>query len=107
MTSEESGATMGVAWYRRDQWERLHEVAADPDTLERTYDEWLALAQKAMIDLLGQGTRAHRVEVDVEELVQWCRDNERKLDGDARAAYAVARLQETVRSKEERQPGSK
>src|SRR6266704_4477633 len=35
----------GIAWYRRDQWGRLRELAADPDKLEESYEDWLVGAQ--------------------------------------------------------------
>jgi hypothetical protein len=31
---------MGVAWYRRDQWNRLFEISSDFVELEDIYDEW-------------------------------------------------------------------
>ena len=42
---------IAVAWYRRDQWERLRELAADPEKLEPTYDEWLEMAQRKLMEI--------------------------------------------------------
>lgn len=42
----DSETITGIAWYRRNQWSRLHELAADTDRLEEAYDGWLAGAQK-------------------------------------------------------------
>src|SRR5712691_4703559 len=44
-----SDLVTGVAWYRRDQWSRLRELASDRDKLDDSYDQWLAGAQKALL----------------------------------------------------------
>ena len=41
----------GFAWYRREQWLRLRELASDCDKLDDSYDEWLAGAQKALLEM--------------------------------------------------------
>ena len=97
----------GIAWYRRDQWARLRGLAADPDKLEESYDDWLAGAQKTLIRMAATKVRAQRVEVDVDALVRWCRLEGRPMDSAARAAYAASQLkrahQET--NPEHEQPG--
>ena len=35
---------MGVAWYRRGQWDRLLEISSDRFELENTPEEWKAVA---------------------------------------------------------------
>lgn len=84
----------GIAWYRPDQWTRLRKVAADPDVLEETYDEWRTLAEQAMSDMRTHGIDAHTVDIDVEELLIWCQTNGRQLDQAARAAFASIKLHE-------------
>ena len=85
----------GIAWYRRNQWTRLRELAADSDTLEESYDGWLAGAQKALLEMAVNGVRAQRVDVDVEALVRWCQAEGRRLDSAARAAYTALQLRRT------------
>ena len=82
----------GIAWYRRAQWGRLRELAADPDKLEESYDDWLVGAQKALVQMAVTGVRAQRVDVDVDALVRWCRLEGRPMDNAARAAYAASQL---------------
>jgi hypothetical protein len=36
------GSHVGLAWYQREQWARLRELAADTAALEEYYDEWVA-----------------------------------------------------------------
>jgi hypothetical protein len=85
---------IGVAWYRRDQWARLRKVAPDPEILEDTYDEWLLLANDTKSQLEREGIETQRVDIDVEELVGWCRVQHRAIDQAARGAFARFKLQE-------------
>jgi len=85
---------VGVAWYRRSQWERLRSLASDVDKIASTYDEWLAKAEASFRDITALGHRVRRVDVDVEMLWAWCCANGRKLDGPARAEYVAGRTQQ-------------
>jgi len=82
----------GIAWYRREQWTRLRELASDADKLEESYEDWLAGAQKTLLQMGVAGVRAQRVDVDLDELARWCRAEGRPLDSAARAAFAASRL---------------
>lgn len=82
----------GIAWYRRDQWSQLRDAAADPDVLENTYEEWLGVTQKTIVDFASEGIRTERVTLDVEELVEWCRSNKRNVDSSARAEFTTRQL---------------
>ncbi len=62
-------------------------------SLEDTYDEWLQSAQRTLPDLDAQGVAVEKVDVGVDELVAWCQQEHRPLDGAARAGYASLKLQ--------------
>jgi hypothetical protein len=85
---------MGYAWYQADQWERLLEISVDQDKLEQTHAEWLGSAEQAVWDMRSVGIHAESVEVDVEELLAWCRAHDRDVDGAARAQYAAVMLRQ-------------
>jgi hypothetical protein len=88
----DSAAVVGIAWYRRDQWTRLREIASDADKLDELYEDWLAGAQKILVRMEVAGVRAQRVDVDLDELARWCRAEGRALDSAARAAFVASRL---------------
>ena len=46
---------IGVAFYRPEEWEALRELAPDRDSLENTYEEWLALHNNAVASLRRDG----------------------------------------------------
>lgn len=49
-------------------------------------------AQRTIVELTLLGVRVRRVDIDVDELGQWCRGKGRALDSAARAEFAAARL---------------
>ena len=77
-----------MAWYRRDQWDLLRAMSADGQSLEQTYDEWVAFASKQVRDLESKGFEVHKIEVEMGALTRWCESEGRPVDGDARAEYA-------------------
>lgn len=87
-----SNLVTGVAWYRRDQWSPLREVASDRDKLDDSYEEWLAGVQKTLLEMAVAGVRARRVDVDIDALVRWCQAEGRPIDSAARAAFVAMQL---------------
>jgi hypothetical protein len=90
-----SNVITGFAWYRREQWSRLRELASDPDKLDDSYDGWLASAQKALIEMSLAGVSVKRVDVDVDALLRWCQAEDRPIDSAARAAFTAEELRRT------------
>ncbi|MGD8985944.1 MAG: hypothetical protein PVI53_18100 [Desulfobacteraceae bacterium] len=87
-------AIMGVAWYRRQQWGRLLEISSDRDELENTYDEWKAMAEENLSILARQGYVLRKIDIDVEELLRWCKLQNRPVDGNARTEFTLVKLRE-------------
>lgn len=85
---------MGCAWYRAEQWDRLREVAVDRDNLEETHAEWVANAEETLRGMRKAGMLVDKVEVDVEELLAWCKARQLDVDGGARAKYAGEMLRQ-------------
>ena len=84
-------AVFGVAWYKRAQWERLLQIAADRDDLEDTYQEWQETAEEVLRALERPGIVLRKV--DVEELLSWCNAQNRPVDGAARSEFVAEKLQ--------------
>jgi hypothetical protein len=87
-------AILGAAWYRRQQWDRLLEISSDRDELENTYDEWKAMAEENLSILAQQGYVLRKIDIDVEELLRWCKLQNRPVDGDARVEFTLVKLRE-------------
>jgi diphthamide synthase (EF-2-diphthine--ammonia ligase) len=89
----------GAAWYRSEQWTRLLEAASDRQALEPTYAEWQSNAQKAIADLTRQGIEIRKVDIDLDELLAWCRGKKCSVDAEARAAFTAEKLQQHDRKR--------
>jgi hypothetical protein len=78
---------VGIAWFDREQWHQLCEVAADRSELDDTFEEWEANASGALANFKSNGVNAEPFEVLVAELVQWCAERKLPIDGASRAEY--------------------
>jgi hypothetical protein len=86
-------SVVGIAWYRREQWNRLREISSDRDELEETYDEWVGNAVKALENLRAAGMDPVKVDVDSEDLLEWCRGKERPVNGQSRSSFVAEKVQ--------------
>jgi hypothetical protein len=80
---------VGFAWYQREQWARLRELAADVDRLEEDYDAWLISAERTFAVVKSEGLAVERVPVDVQEMAAWCAREGRQFDSKARSEYVA------------------
>src|SRR5437879_13796479 len=94
-TSSDKNAVLGLAWYRADQWGRLRAISEDRDQLESHYEEWLRTASERLEDLLRRGQRVQKVDVNVEDLLIWCRTKKLPVNSSSRALYAAERLRDS------------
>jgi len=85
---------IGVAWYRREQWNYLLAISSDRNELEDTYDEWQAMAEEKLRMLAQQGYAIRKVDIDVEALLSWCNSQARIVDGYARSEFTSVKLRE-------------
>ena len=80
---------VGIGWYSSTQWQQLREIAADPERLEETYQEWLVVADQTCQKMEASGISIVKVSVDVQELAAWCSERNLPVDGKSRAQYVV------------------
>ena len=85
---------IGVSWYRPEQWDRLLQIATDREVLEDTYEEWKAIAEKSLKKFAMLGYHLRKVDIDVEELLGWCKVHNLSVDGAARSKFAAEKLRE-------------
>jgi hypothetical protein len=77
-----------IAWYRPEQWRQLCEVSTD--IKDETYQQWLEAAQRG-VEQFPHGLEVKKIDVDVEELVQWCNGKGMKVNAEARSRFAAER----------------
>ena len=90
-------ASLGMGWYRPEDWDRLLQVIADRDSMHDTYAEWLASARQGERDLVARGQPVERVMVDPDELASWCLIRGLVPDGAARAEFVSDRMRLAAR----------
>ncbi len=84
---------IALAWYSREQWEFLRQVASDAESMEETFEQWETTAGNAYRILLQSGYPVRTVNVDVAELLRWCNSCNRPVDGEARTDYIEEKLE--------------
>ncbi len=73
MTKKIKRKVLGIGFYRREQWPLLIETAIDSQLIEKTYDEWMEVLDSSIEKIRAAGLEPQLVDVDVEELLSFCR----------------------------------
>lgn len=88
---------VGMAWFKRAHYSALRAMFKDGHKLHRTYDEWLAAAERGEQRLRADGIRVVRVDIDPDDFPIWCKAQGLKLDAEARIAIANLRAVRILR----------
>ena len=83
---------VALAWYTKQEWEKLRAAASDVDNIEETYDGWVAHARMALREAESAGLEVVKVVVRIDELVAWCKENGFAMDGRAPHALPLGRF---------------
>lgn len=86
--SKEKDLYVACAWYRKEQWEMLRAASVDRDDLEEFYEEWLITAERHFRNYKANGINIVKVDIDVGSLIDWCREENLPVSGEARARFA-------------------
>lgn len=89
-------AELGFAWYIREAWERLREIADDREALDESYEDCERKVLGVIRELESVGRQIRKIPIDVDALLAWCREHNRRNDTEARAEYVSQRLRETA-----------
>jgi len=82
---------VGIGFYKREQWQQLLDTAADADILEKTYDEWMDVLDSSIEKIRAHGIEPELVEVDVDELLGFCKEQGLRNNAETRAKF-IARI---------------
>jgi hypothetical protein len=80
----------GIAWYRKEDYQRLLELFEDGQKLPATYEQWLQAANGLFERLKSQGVSVQRVYLYPNDFAAWCRSRGLNINADARMKYAAA-----------------
>jgi hypothetical protein len=85
---------MGLAWYRREQWQRIRDISDDADDMHDSYEDWLSSAEQRFKEIKATGMNIQKVDIDSEQLILWCNMRGKAVDGKARSDYVSEKLRE-------------
>jgi hypothetical protein len=90
---------LGLAWFDREQWQRLTEVVPDRSELDETFEQWERNARKAMKELERRGQLVEKVLINVDELLAWCTLTGLAPNGKGRSEFVLEVLRRKYESK--------
>jgi hypothetical protein len=90
----ESGLITGIATYKPEQWEAFLASATDRDALDNTWEKWNGGLHKLTAELDAKKVPYVLVELDVDEINEFCRREGIRNDGPARAKLALLKAQD-------------
>lgn len=90
---------IGVAWFDREQWQRLTDLVPDRKELDDTFQQWERGAKKTVQELKRQRELVEKVPIKIDELLAWCTLRGLTPDGKARSEYVIELLQKKYGSK--------
>lgn len=85
---------MGVGWYKKEQWKLLRENSEDVEDLEDTYFEWEVNADESVRNLAKSEYHIEKIEIDVNELIDWCKKENCALNGESRSMFIAMKTKE-------------
>ncbi len=80
-----------IGFYREDQWQLLLKTADDIDLMEKEYGEWKKGIQRLIENMRLEGIKPVTVDIDIYELLSFCRQHHLKNNGETRSQF-VAQL---------------
>lgn len=90
----DSAVSIAIGWYSLQDWQRLKRVVTDSEVLHATYLEWVEEAERTIATLREAGTMVEKLEVDLEELEEWCRTRSLENPSANRARFIVEKHRE-------------
>lgn len=85
---------IGVGWYRKDQWDLLKNHSEDANELQNTYYEWVANANDSIKTLSKAIHRIEKIDIDMNELIDWCKNEGCKINSESRARFISLKTRE-------------
>lgn len=81
---------VGIAWYRREDYDRVRAISDDAHTFPDTFDDWEKRAEEGRKEMLKHGYVVIKAYIDPDTFPAWCRAHGHKVDSKARMAFASA-----------------
>ena len=84
---------IGLACYKRNQWQQLLATADDSEEIESTWEEWRGNANDFIDKMKKNGMQITEVLIDVDEISEYCHIHKLSNNAKTRAEYITRLLQ--------------
>ena len=74
------------SWFSREGWEKLSAVSSD-NNFDEPYDQWVKSAEYGDRQLTELGLTVIKREIDVDDLLDWCKKHRRRFNSRSLARY--------------------
>jgi len=81
---------VGIAWYRKEDYERVRAISDDVHTFPDTFEDWEKRAEERREEMLKLGHVVIKAYIDPDTFPTWCRANRYKVDSKGRMVFASA-----------------
>ena len=83
----------GILWWKPKQWEKAKQISSDGHVFDDTYQDWQEGAEKALKNFHDLGIKVYKIEIELDELVKWCKDQKMPFDLKARSKFVSMKVQ--------------
>jgi Tfp pilus assembly PilM family ATPase len=81
-----------IGFYREDQWPLLLKTADDSEVMEKVYAEWKKGIERLIANMRMVGIEPVIVDIDMYELLSYCRQHSLKNNGETRSQFVAELL---------------
>ena len=85
-----------LTYYRKDQYDRYREISVDKEAFSKSYDEMMVSAKSKYKDMENKGFKVVKIEIDIEELIEWCRHRKVTINPESRTKFSMEKLKEMI-----------
>ena len=78
---------VGVPWYDEVEWRKTKKICEDPESLHKTYQQWMSNADKATIALLRRGEPFERIKIVAQDYAKWCEKHKVRKNRRSRISF--------------------
>jgi len=87
-----SSKRVGLARYRKEQWQHWLESVDDRESWQETYEAWQQHTEEMAGRLQRAGLEVIFIDLDADQFTQWCKARGYQNDSEARSRYSAEQI---------------
>ena len=80
-----------LAYYKKRDWKRFLDSIDDKDSMHDLWKDWNKSYLQTKSELISKGFKVYDSEVNIDELIEYCKVRQIKNDGKARSQFVQNR----------------